>query len=120
MANSLDPDQDQHSVGLDLGPKLFAKSMMNKELTMVWRLTSFLWSQLYDGNCQHMLRGVGRMFYLKSQLYLAVKHRDFSKKLILKKKSQQKTKGYAKFPSRVSRIKLGKKVVHKNIQHNTG
>ena len=33
MSNSLDPDQDQHFVGPDLGPKLFAKVTISREMT---------------------------------------------------------------------------------------
>ena len=59
------------------------------------------------------------MFYVKSQLYLALQHQNFSKKSFVKKKSADNKK-QAKFPSGVNRMKLGKSVVHKNIQHDKG
>ena len=31
LSNGLDPDQDRHSVGPDLGPKLFAKYISRRQ-----------------------------------------------------------------------------------------
>ena len=60
MSNSLDPDQDRHCVGSDLGPNYLQRSAGNKFIHAMEHLPSLLGAQWLSGRVlDSKLRGCG-------------------------------------------------------------